>query len=219
MAFLLPGWDSDRKVEKVHSFFEYAETISLAVAIFLELAGMRRSSNVAWVALVISDVGRQLYGRRDKTLQLAEANEWRTTVKNLSERFVDRRLTPEQSKRMADFLAQFSGQSVNVLEYGMSLESMTFSDDIVAVLANAGWKIVPAGKIMSVYDRSGVFVLITPKAKDPLAAKALAWALRKEGFDVTYSYDGGMSPEDTPPDGMLLFVAAKPTEPVTPPQA
>jgi hypothetical protein len=44
------------------------ETVSLAVAIFLELAGMRRSSSVPWVVLVISDTARQVYGRRERHL-------------------------------------------------------------------------------------------------------------------------------------------------------
>src|ERR1700681_7282 len=102
MGFL-PGWKSPKTVEAINSVFEYSETIALAVAIALELSGMRLSSDVAWVVLVISDIGRQVYGRREKRLVEAEAAKFRDLQS-------DRRLTWQQSERISKLLSAFPGQ-------------------------------------------------------------------------------------------------------------
>ena len=118
MGFL-PRWNSPNTVEKINSFFEYLETISLAVAITLELAGMRISSDVAWVVLVISDIGRQLYGRREKALShakteqaAAEANLARAALEaRVIRRSVSRKLSNEEIKELIEHLRKHSGQT------------------------------------------------------------------------------------------------------------
>jgi hypothetical protein len=83
---VLPGGRSLKRVEAIHSFCETAETVSLSVAILLEIFGFRLSSNVAWVVLVISDGARQLYGRREKSLSNIKSEEERRKVAELYER-------------------------------------------------------------------------------------------------------------------------------------
>ena len=82
MAF--PGWDSLKTVEKVHFFFESLETISLAVAIVLELAGMKLPSDIAWVVLIVSDAGRWIFGHREKVLGELEISRLQDTVGSFS---------------------------------------------------------------------------------------------------------------------------------------
>jgi hypothetical protein len=209
MGFLL-GWNSPKTVEVINSVCEYSETISLAVAIALELSGMRLSSDVAWVVLVVSDIGRQVYGRREKRLHEAEAAKLHVSL-------ADRRLTPEQSGRISKLLSVFPGQVVNVFENGMLGEAMRFSRDIQGALIKAGWTMQFAGTLLARGpERPGVFVLIVPPEFP--AAGALAGVLASEGFLATCTWDGGFCPTPTPPGVILLFVGEKPG-PVTPPQA
>jgi hypothetical protein len=74
-------WDSPDAVAKIHSFFENLESLSLLVAITLELyidfaaepgtrstLWIKRISDVAWAVLVIADLSSRVYGWRDKKL-------------------------------------------------------------------------------------------------------------------------------------------------------
>jgi hypothetical protein len=146
---VLPGWDSAKTVEKVHSFFESAETVSLAIAIFLELAGMRRSSDVAWVVLVISDATRQLYGRREKKLSETETKELRGHVAELSERNAvleqqkrPRALNAEARNTLTALLAQYGKMRVDIIVFDHHIpETLLFADRLTSIFASAGWTI------------------------------------------------------------------------------
>jgi hypothetical protein len=148
MAFL--GWGSLKTVEKIHSFCESLETISLAAAIFMELAGMKRPSNIAWVVLVISDVGRQLYGRREKSLTAVEAEGERSARLKLERKLADRHLTPTHKSDMIAALKAFDGQCAVVVFDPNDEEIAAFSVELIGTLREARWKVVIGGTAINV---------------------------------------------------------------------
>ncbi len=136
----LLGWGSAKTVEKIHSFFEYAETVSLAVAIFLEISGMRLSSNVAWVVLVISDVGRNVYSRREKHLSDAESKKDKERLNQLSQGR-GQKFTKELQESLIDLLKPFAGNNVDVFLFDEhSIEALLVADRLRSTFGRAGWK-------------------------------------------------------------------------------
>jgi len=149
-----PGWESLKTVEKIHALFEWLETISLAIAIFLELSGMRRSSNVAWVALVISDAARQVYGRREKALSDKEAEVLRQSIESrdrevselrgrnvaLEQRMGPRVLQETEVKGLIDLLAPYHKTRVEIIAFDAHVaEPLTFSGQIASLFVSAGF--------------------------------------------------------------------------------
>lgn len=208
------GWDSPKTVAKVHALFENLETLALAVAIIFEVffSDFKRSDDAAWVILVIADVSQRLYGWRDKQISEAEKSALEANLGTLREAVADRRLTDEQSQRIAASLSAFAGRLINVCDCGPSGEAMAFSRQILASLVNAGWKPQLAGtQIGPMTELRGVHVLVARSQEIFLAASALVSVLRSEGIEATYSYDPGwLCPTPTPPGVILLFVAPKP---------
>jgi len=79
-----------------------------------------------------------MYGNREKAFLETEAGELREVLVEIRA-MADRHLTSEQSRRIAESLAPFKGQTVTFLEYGNSDEAMTFSREVQEVLTQAEW--------------------------------------------------------------------------------
>ena len=208
MAFL-PGWPTPKTVEAINSFFEYLETISLAAAIALELSGMRLSSDVAWVVLVISDIGRQVYGRRDKLFsemeraKLEKRFEW-GVISALDRERIRAALfppTPVSGKRVWIYALHDSLSR----EYGLSLWNLLRSATLVVFTQQL---ILPAG-----LERPGLHIT----GPDEASAKFLADVLSDNGIEVSSTNEvsplieghEGNVPEGSRPD-IEIHIAGRP---------
>lgn len=82
-----------RAVAKIHFVFETLESLALALAIVLELTNRRAVSNFFWALLVVADIGRWVYGWREKNLTELEIDE-------LKHKFTGRSISAEQASRI-----------------------------------------------------------------------------------------------------------------------
>jgi len=121
----------------------------------------------------------------------------------------DRHLTPEQSRRIVESLRAHKGQRVNIVENGDSDEARTFSREIQALLDEAEWHALPAGRFEGSRKPKGVFLLISPEQPMLPAAEDLLSALTREGILTFLQLDKGFGSMYTPPGTILMFVGPK----------
>jgi hypothetical protein len=214
----LPGWDSPKTVEKIHWSFESLETISLAVAIVLELSGVRVASNVAWVALVIADAGRWIYGTREKTLADEAAAAAKLERLRLQGQLARRDIPEKDIDSIVERLAKFAGQSIKILTFPLNEETVWFASAIARVLNRAGWSPVVSPTIcttpLSVLG-AGFTLASTADDKSDGAGIELAMAIGP------YAGGGGAYLPRTLGDSnpLLELIIQDKARPVTPPEA
>jgi hypothetical protein len=153
MGFV-PGWDSPKTVANVHSFAETLETIALAVAIILEIFGLRITSDVAWVVLVIADATRWRYGARDNKFSEADKQQKEEQLEALRLRaseaekvLVDLRLERILRTQLFDgrkfvgVLSDGPKATIEILYAHEDGEACEFADVLARCFAMAGWNI------------------------------------------------------------------------------
>ena len=151
---LLPGWDSPKTVAKIHSFFETLETLALAVAIMLEIFGLRMSSKVAWVTLILADASRSIYGRRDTRFSEADRVHKEEQIAGLRERaaiaeqaVVDLRLERIlrtglfDTRRFIRVLAENPKATAEILYAREDGEAFEFADLLARCFVVSGWNV------------------------------------------------------------------------------
>jgi hypothetical protein len=184
------GWASLKAVEKVHFFFESLETISLAAAIGLEFAGMRRASNIAWAVLVISDAGRWIYGRREKTLANQEAEEANLSRSRLEERLADRTISAEQRTKLIEILSSRKGETIHIdslLSSGR--EGLEFAINIAAAFKESGWNLTEAPSGQHLF--TGASTVMAGRARGAIVLSPVWSPTPGGGLDSSFTTLGG----------------------------
>jgi hypothetical protein len=185
------GWDSPKAVAIVHLVFEWLETVSLALAIGLEISGVRLPANVCWVILAISDIFRHIYGLRDKRLTDEASMNLQGEIDRLTRAgadtallLTDRAITDDLG--FIEAMRVFAGTKVYVAalrEYSLDPEAGDLASVIGRILIDAGWqKSVPR--------------------PDPIPIAPSA----EEGVHIEYSARDWYAPEPSPhvPAGCAL---------------
>ena len=183
------GWESSRAVAKIHFVFETLESLALALAIVLELTNRRAVSNFFWALLVVADIGRWVYGWREKNLTELEIDE-------LKHKFTGRSISAEQASRIVPKLLPYSGIRVVAVLNPVDKEASGFAKQLFEVLRQAGWIVSIGGKgssILGIFvDLRGGFSSLETAALFTLSATLNAEGLHTENPEGVSPPYGGL---------------------------
>jgi hypothetical protein len=193
-------------IEWWNSFFQWGSVALIAVT-FIFGAGALWTSNQINAHQTERLVALETdLAKAQERAALAEAS-----VLELRQKMSPRHLSDAQEAHLIEKLKEFGGQSVAVVEYGLSREASDFSKEIEATLKQAGWTTKVTGIMSGVEQPAGVLILVAKYQPEVPAAGALANALQTIGVEgVRYSFDGGFRPDPIPKGSILLFVGPKP---------
>lgn len=208
----LPGWDSAKRVDSIHSALEVIGLLSFAVAIILEAFDLRLGSIIGFSILVVAETFRYVYGRREKRLsedaieqerEVSRDNERRIADLNeraerdrlervrmerrLVRRTISRNLSDDEVKALQRRLRVFAGQPFAITfaptDDAATMEPEFFASQLCEVLQGAGW----AQENIPMTQRVGKGVLIECNRGDERSAFRLARALSEVGIEVKAS--------------------------------
>ena len=142
-----PGWDSLESVTRLHSFFEMAGIVCLAL-------------------LVVAEVLAFKYGNRKDVLTGAREEATAKELRVLKEREAPRSLSEAQRIKLLDELSKGKTYELTV-RHSSDLESQNFAEQISTALRAAGWKINPPAFRIVTRDAAGLFIVVRDMNSPP----------------------------------------------------
>jgi hypothetical protein len=178
-----------------------------------KLTALQRSEAKAQEAEIVR-LNKDAEGFR---LDVAKANERAAEANRLAEqeklarlkieeRLAPRSLNKEQSDKLTAAVRKFTGQKIEIAEYGLSREASSLSKQIQAALAAAKWDTSVVAIMSGVEIEPGIHILIAQGQTQFPAVTGLLQILKEQGFVVTFRYDAGFSGPILPAPGVIRMV-------------
>ncbi|HEY8024382.1 MAG TPA: hypothetical protein VIF60_07445 [Burkholderiaceae bacterium] len=186
MSFL-PGWNSIELASKIHTWFEVAGIIVLAVLVLTETISLvysaRKDSLLeeksrAEEVRQKEDAAARLRERKldaeNKQLILAQLEEAKkesadakVQTAKIKEQVAPRRLSADQRKELIAALAPFKGQQIDVFSVMGDSEGRQFAESLIEILRAAGWDAGPmSGLNQAIFTGDVVGIQVGVNKKD-----------------------------------------------------
>jgi hypothetical protein len=190
------------------------------MAIGLEILEVRRVANVCWVVLAISDIFRQVYSLRQKSLAEEESKRLQGEIDrlnttaaeaNLARVKIEQRMSPrkigdQEHHELIRLLSASAGQTVDIVVFDHHIqETKYFGGRIFGLFCGAKWKCRLWESRAAKYRIPGTSLLIVSGEghveEFKYLANTLAELLNRSGVDCAVSPDRfGCKGEFTPGD-------------------